>query len=272
EGDPVSEEMEGDPVSEEMEGDPVSEEMEGDPVSEEMEGDSVSEEVEGDSVSEEVEGDPVSKKVEGDPVSKEFVGDEPLCPPRCEKSVCDSDCKKRARLKPLIKWGPVDDYQASVPQRPTVGRAGRPGHPDLLSALGFHSRSVAGGSPAGRVPVHGMPRGAVGLRPSGVSYPSYGGMLLEGQEYPTSVPQGLSWLPMYGEMLLDGETPLNGAVVVPNEPPPAAVPPLINSSSSTAPREVQHASLESSLLELNTPDKAISNRPKPSSKFEPITR
>ncbi len=213
----------------------------------------------------------VVMEVEEDPVSEEFVGDEPLCPPRCEKSVCGSDCKKRARPNPLIKCGPVDDCQASVPRRLPVGRDGRQGHPDLLSALGFHSRSVAGGSPAGRVPVHGMPRGAVGLRPSGASYPSYGGMVLEDQEYPASVPQGLSWLPMYGEMLLDGETPLNGAVVMSNEPPPAAVPPLTNSSSSTAPREVQHASLESSLIELNTPDKAISNRPKPSSKFEPIT-
>ena len=210
-------------------------------------------------------------EVEGDPVSEEFVDDEPLCPPRCEESVCDSDSKKRSRLKPLFGYGPVDDCQASVPRRLTVGRDVRPGHPDLLSALGFHSRAVAGGSPAGRVPVHGMPRGAVSLRPGGAPYPNYGGIVLEGQEYPTSVPQGLSWLPMHGEMLLDGETPLNGAVVVPNEPPPAAVPPLTNSSSSTAPREVQHTSLASSLLELNTPDKVISNRPKPSSKFEPIT-
>ena len=64
---------------------------------------------------------------------------------------------------------------------------------------------------------------------------------------------------------------LDRGVVVPNEPTPAAAPALINSSSSTAPRAVQHASLESSFIELNTPDKAISNRPKPSSKFEPIT-
>lgn len=248
----------------------------------------------------------VVTEVEWDPVSNELLEAEPRCRPKCGRSACLPAGERKTHLKPLFVCRSPEVCRGSVPPTRAVGVEGRRVPVGLLNVLGYHSFPMEGTSPAGRVPVPGMPPGALGPYASGAPYPGDGGMVQEyptsvppgmtggmvprystsvppdttgaaaqrwmhpaWQADPTSVPPGMSGVPLNGRMLPNGEMLPEGAVVVPNEATPAAAPQPTR--SSTTPRTVQPTSLESPLVELNTPDEPLSSHPKPSSKFEAIT-
>jgi hypothetical protein len=222
----------------------------------------------------------VVTEAEAVPFTDEPVGlsDKPVC----QESPGSSDVKlspkrsgKKYHLRPLFGCRPDDSYSDSVPWKGPLRVAARQSPVGLLNMLGFDAQPLPGSSSAIRVPGPGLPPNAMAEHTTnGGPFPGYGPML---PAYPTSVAPVLLMAPLDGPLLPNGERLPRGAVLLPSGPmanPPAPQPDY-SASRSPAPAPstpaVQPASLESALVELNTPqDPPSRDRAKPSSKFEAV--